>query len=124
MSACEILSIFTPTRALKRFVFVIEPDEGARYNDVTENDREGMQMGNQDQPLVTFLMPCYNSASFMDRGVDSVVSVIETLDYPCEVILVNDGSRDDTSERIHEYAAKHDCVVAVDQENANWGGVV
>lgn len=124
MSACEILSIFTPTRALKRFVFVIEPDEGARYNDVTENDREGMQMGNQDQPLVTFLMPCYNSASFMDRGVDSVVSVIESLDYPCEVILVNDGSRDDTSKRIHEYAAKHDCVVAVDQENANWGGVI
>ena len=81
-------------------------------------------MGNMDQPLVTFVMPCYNSASFMDRGVNSLVSVIDSLGYPCEVILVNDGSKDNTSDVIHAYAADHEYIVAVDQENANWGGVV
>lgn len=83
-----------------------------------------MQMDNTGQPLVTFVMPCYNSASFMDRGVSSLVSVIDEIDYPCEVILVNDGSKDNTSEVIHAYAAEHEYIVAVDQENANWGGAI
>ena len=81
-------------------------------------------MSNQDQPLVTFLMPCYNSASFMARGAESLIAVVESLDYPCEVILVNDGSSDDTGSIIRGYADRHECVRAVDQENANWGGVI
>ena len=97
---------------------------GERYNGGTANEREGMEMSNQDQPLVTFLMPCYNSASFMDRGVQSLLDVVEDVSFPCEIILVNDGSSDNTSELTHQYAADHESVIAVDQENANWGGVV
>ena len=81
-------------------------------------------MVNQNQPLVTFVMPCYNSASFMERGIDSLVSAIEDSGRPCEVLLVNDGSSDDTSAIAHRYADAHPCVSAIDQENANWGGVV
>lgn len=81
-------------------------------------------MSNQDQPVVTFLIPCYNSAAFMHRGLNSVLNVIEAADYRCEVILVNDGSTDNTSQVAHDFAAHHDQVIAVDQENANWGGAV
>jgi len=81
-------------------------------------------MVNQNQPLVTFVMPCYNSASFMERGIDSLVSAVEESGQPCEVLLVNDGSSDDTSAIAHRYADAHPCISAIDQENANWGGVV
>jgi glycosyltransferase involved in cell wall biosynthesis len=65
-------------------------------------------------------MPCYNSASFMQRGLDSLVDI----GYPCEIILINDGSTDDTSRIAHEYAERYDNIIAIDQENTNWGGVV
>lgn len=74
----------------------------------------------QAAPLVTFVIPCYNSASFMSRAIESLL----TADHPCEILLVNDGSSDNTSEIAHDYAARYDQIIAIDQENANWGGVV
>lgn len=74
----------------------------------------------KDMPLVTFVMPCYNSASFMSRAVDSLLEA----NHPCEILLINDGSTDDTSKVAHAYAAQHDSIRVVDQENSNWGGVV
>ena len=77
-------------------------------------------MGNQDAPLVTFVVPCYNSAAFMSRAVESLLEV----NFPCEILLINDGSKDATSKVAHIYAELFDFVKAIDQENANWGGVV
>lgn len=76
--------------------------------------------GHNETPLVTFVVPCYNSASYMSRAVDSLLAA----DHPCEILLVNDGSTDDTSRIAHEYEARYDSVRAIDQENANWGGAV
>lgn len=73
-----------------------------------------------DTPLVTFVVPCYNSAAFMHGAIESLL----VIDQPCEILLVNDGSTDDTSKIAHEYASRYDQIIAVDQENANWGGVV
>lgn len=78
----------------------------------------------QDQPLVTFVVPCYNSASFMDRGINSLLAVVEEVEYPCEILLINDGSTDDTSAICHRHAELHSCITAIDQENTNWGGVI
>ena len=74
-----------------------------------------------DRPLVTFAIPCYNSAEYMRRCIDSL---IDALNQPCEILIVNDGSADETSKIAHEYASKYDFVKAIDQENMNWGGVV
>lgn len=77
-------------------------------------------MDEQSVPLVTFVVPCYNSSSYMSRAIDSILEA----NHSCEVLLVNDGSSDDTSEVAHAYAERHGCVVAIDQENSNWGGAV
>lgn len=74
-----------------------------------------------ERPLVTFAIPCYNSADYMRRSIDSL---IEAICQPCEILIVNDGSKDDTSKIAHEYAQSFDFVTAIDQENMNWGGVV
>jgi glycosyltransferase involved in cell wall biosynthesis len=77
-------------------------------------------MDEQGTLLVTFVVPCYNSSSYMSRAVDSLLAA----NHPCEILLVNDGSSDDTGEVARAYAERHDCVVAIDQENSNWGGAV
>ncbi len=75
---------------------------------------------NQPTPLVTFVVPCYNSASYMRPCIESLL----TAGHPCEILLINDGSTDNTGEIAREYAAAHPQVRAIDQANANWGGVV
>ena len=81
-------------------------------------------MNDQNQPLVTFVMPCYNSAAFMKRGIESLIAGVEAAGHPCEILLINDGSSDDTSLIAHRYADAFPEVTAIDQENTNWGGVV
>ena len=77
-------------------------------------------MGNLESPLVTFVVPCYNSAAFMGRAVESLLQD----DHPCEILLVNDGSTDGTGQLARSYAERYEQVRAIDQDNANWGGVV
>ena len=42
---------------------------------------------------ISFAIPCYNSAAYMDRAVESILKGGEDV----EIIIVNDGSKDDTS---------------------------
>jgi len=77
-------------------------------------------MGEGAAPLVTFVVPCYNSADYMSRCIEALL----TSPQPCEILVINDGSSDETSSIAHDFAARDSRVIAIDQENANWGGVV
>ncbi|UWG96323.1 glycosyltransferase [Dehalobacter sp. DCM] len=75
-------------------------------------------MMKQQKKLITFAIPCYNSAAYMDRCIDGLV----TLGNDVEVIIVNDGSSDDTAKIADRYAAQYpDIVRAVHQENGGHG---
>ena len=74
----------------------------------------------QDEPLVTFVVPCYNSAEYMRRSIDSLLTATQ----PCEILVINDGSSDETSAIAHDYASRDSRIIAIDQENTNWGGVI
>lgn len=70
---------------------------------------------------ISFAIPCYNSAAYMDRAVESVLKGGEDV----EIIIVNDGSKDRTSEIAHEYEKKYpDIIRAVDKENGGHGDAV
>lgn len=51
-------------------------------------------------PKVSIILPCYNVAQYIDRCVASIEAQTYT-DY--EVIFINDGSTDDTLDRIERY---------------------
>ena len=56
------------------------------------------------QKLITFAVPCYNSAAYMRHCIETLLSAGEQ----AEIILVDDGSvKDDTPAICDEYAAKY-----------------
>ena len=73
-----------------------------------------------NQPLVSFVVPCYNSAEFMRTCLDTLMAETRA----CEVIIVNDGSQDNTLEIAREYEHTFPHVTVIDQPNMNWGGAV
>ena len=69
--------------------------------------------------LITFAVPCYNSAAYMDHCVETLL----TAGPEAEIILVDDGStKDDTPAICDRWAAEHpDIIRAIHQENGGHG---
>ncbi len=64
----------------------------------------------EDYPFFSVLVPCHNEQDQLGDTLDHLVK----LDYPnYEIILVDDGSTDDTAARIHEFCRKHEKVRGV-----------
>ena len=73
-----------------------------------------MQDSNVNSPLLSVIIPMYNCAPVIVRCLDSI-------DYPdCEIIVVNDGSRDNSAEVVEQYVATHPHVRLINKPN---GGV-
>jgi glycosyltransferase involved in cell wall biosynthesis len=95
--------------ATRRYVWVAEPEEERRKN------RDVMREKPFGAPLVSVIIPCYNQAHFLSDAIESVLS--QTYPY-FEVIVVDDGSPDNTS----EVAARYPSVKCVRQENRGLAG--
>ena len=69
--------------------------------------------------ILTFAVPCYNSADYMDHCVETLLTGGEDI----EIILVDDGStKDATPQKCDEWAAKYpDIIRAIHQENGGHG---
>ncbi len=71
--------------------------------------------------LLTFAIPCYNSAAYMSKCIESLLPGGDDV----EILIVNDGSKDDTSKIAHEYEAKYPGICkAIDKENGGHGSAV
>ena len=71
------------------------------------------------EKLITFAVPCYNSAAYMDHCVESLLAA----GPEAEIILVDDGStRDDTPAKCDAWAQRHpDIIRVIHQENGGHG---
>ncbi len=71
--------------------------------------------------LLTVAVPCYNSAAYMERALDSILTGGEDV----EIIIVDDGSTDETGKIADDYAVRYPSIVrAVHQENGGHGEAV
>lgn len=66
-------------------------------------------------PLIGVIVPAYNYGHLLPRALDSV---LEQFADDIELIVVNDGSRDNTAEVLAAYAARHPRLRVIDQANA------
>lgn len=72
-------------------------------------------------PLLSVIVPAYNSQDYLDRALATLVDY----DSELEVLIVDDGSTDDTPRIADEWAARHPGLVrAIHQENKGHGGAV
>ncbi|MEY8230879.1 glycosyltransferase family 2 protein [Oscillospiraceae bacterium 50-16] len=71
------------------------------------------------EKLITFAVPCYNSAAYMDHCIETILQGGEDI----EIILVDDGStKDDTPAICDRYAQQYpDIVRVIHQENGGHG---
>ena len=68
--------------------------------------------------LITFAVPCYNSAAYMDKCIESLLLA----GGDAQIILVNDGSTDDTGAIADRYAARYpEQIQVIHQENGGHG---
>ena len=71
--------------------------------------------------LLSITVPCYNSQEYMRKCVDSLLAGGADV----EILIVDDGSTDDTGAIADEYAEKYpDIVRAIHQENGGHGQAV
>lgn len=68
-----------------------------------------------DNTLVSIIIPVYNKEQYLSQTLDSVIN--QNFDS-MEIILINDGSKDNSVNICKEYAEKCDKIVFVDQENS------
>lgn len=74
---------------------------------------------------LTIAIPSYNMEEYLDQCIGSMVNISEAGLKSLEVICVNDGSKDHTSEIAHRYAYKYpDTVRVIDKANGHYGSCV
>ena len=71
--------------------------------------------------LLSIAIPSFNSEQYLRQCLESLLI---GRDDELDVIVVNDGSTDNTSKIAHEFADKHSFIRVVDKENAGHGSGV
>lgn len=66
------------------------------------------------QALISIVIPLYNEADNVLPVYESITSVIDKLPYDFEIIFVNDGSQDNSLERLKELERKDRRVVVIE----------
>ena len=71
--------------------------------------------------LLSIAIPCYNSQDYMERCINSLLPGGDDV----EILIVDDGSHDLTSEIADAYERRHPHIVkAIHQENGGHGAAV
>lgn len=76
------------------------------------------------EKLLTIVIPTYNMQDYLNRCLDSLV-VSPELMQQLEVLVINDGSKDNSSAIAHGYEANYpNTFRVIDKENGNYGSCV
>ena len=71
--------------------------------------------------LLSIAIPCYNSQDYMRKAIECLLPGGEDV----EILVIDDGSSDNTAAIADEYASKYPHIVrAIHQENKGHGGAV
>lgn len=99
--------------------FLIENGSMGTMNSFEEKSDEVLQdscvdTSEQDHCLVSVIMPAYNSAEFIAESIESVLLQEYTA---WELLIVDDGSTDDTANIVRQYVAHDSRIRLIQQEN-------
>jgi len=70
------------------------------------------------QPKISVIVPIYNVKKYLQQCLDSIVG--QTL-KDLEIILINDGSKDNSLQIVREYEKRDGRIVVIDKSNEGYG---
>lgn len=74
---------------------------------------------------LSIILASYNMETYLSRCLESLLSVDAAAAQRLDIIIVNDGSTDKTSELAHEWAKKHPALIrVVDKPNGHYGSAI
>ncbi|HEX8249054.1 MAG TPA: glycosyltransferase family 2 protein, partial [Pyrinomonadaceae bacterium] len=77
------------------------------------------------RPGISVFFPAYNDAKSIGKLVADALEILPSLADDFEIIVVNDGSTDETGEVLRQLAAQHKAVRVVEHEtNKGYGGAL
>lgn len=66
------------------------------------------------EPSQSIVIPTYNESERIDQTIETAVTYLTTQPYESELLIVNDGSSDATSDRAHSWSEKWPMVRVID----------
>lgn len=77
------------------------------------------------EKLLSIIVPSYNMEAYLAKNISSMMVQDEASRQRVEVIVVNDGSRDRTSEIAHDFAERYPgCITVIDKPNGHYGSCI
>ena len=74
------------------------------------------------EKVLSLIIPTYNMEKYLNKCLDSLI--VENMDL-LEVLIINDGSKDNSSNIAHEYETKFpNTFRVIDKENGNYGSCI
>ena len=78
-----------------------------------------------DKKILTVIVPSYNMEAYLAKGLQSLIVDDKDLFRKFEVIVVNDGSKDHTSEIAHGFAREFPGIFhVIDKSNGHYGSCI
>lgn len=75
--------------------------------------------------ILSVIIPTYNMEKYLHKCLNSLLVSDKSLFDQLEVLVINDGSKDSSSEIAHEYQNQYSSVFRViDKENGNYGSCI
>ena len=78
---------------------------------------------NTDEKILSIVIPSYNTGQFLDKNIITMLD--SRINNKLEILIVNDGSSDDTAERATKYQKLYPGTVKlINKENGGHGSVI
>ena len=61
-------------------------------------------------PTYSIVIPAYNESARIVASLDHIIAFADQRQWPLEIIVINDGSRDNTADVVRNYSRKNPCV--------------
>lgn len=76
------------------------------------------------QDCLYIVMPAYNEEANIGAVIEQWYPVVEQVGGKSRLVILNDGSRDDTYKKIQEYEKKYPRLTGIDKENEGHGATI
>src|SRR5438067_279857 len=75
-------------------------------------------------PFLSIIIPAHNEERRLPQTLEQVVAFVKKQSYSCEVLVVENGSRDNTLKIAQEFAARHPFIHAIHEGQPGKGRAI